>query len=524
MTNEKWKICFVLLSVSLCLCGSALFSSSGAQSPAPADQPAPRNDRNSQLAHEQLIEKARRGKIDVYFVGDSITRRWGATDYPDFLANWKQNFFGWNAANFGWGADTIQNILWRLENGELDDVNPKIIVILAGTNNVGRDASDDNKVADITKGIKALVDLCRKKAPHATIVLTAIFPRNDSMAVIPTINRINDNIARFADWKTVRFLNINHRLADKDGALFEGVAVDKLHPSLKGYQIWADALKPIFTEILGPPAATDQAPPATGDPSAVRKSDSSLSSSRAQTQTTLKETFKNVFMIGASLNRRQIFEEDPRMSALIVSQFNTITPENVLKWGLVHPAPDKYDFAAADHYVAFGEKYHMFIVGHTLVWHQQTPAWVFEDEKGNPTDRLTLLKRLREHIMTVVGRYKGRVKGWDVVNEALNADGSLRKSPWMKNIGEDYLVMAYQFAHEADPEAELYYNDFSLEDAPKREGAVRLVKELQAAGVKIHGIGTQQHMKLNRPTLSQVDDTLTALGQLGVKVMVTELD
>jgi lysophospholipase L1-like esterase len=246
---------------------AAMVSSIFAQSPMPADQPVPRNDRNSQLAHEKLIEKALRGKIDVYFVGDSITRRWGATDYPDFLANWKQNFFGWNAANFGWGGDTIQNILWRLENGELDDVNPKIIIILAGTNNVGRDPGDNAKVADITKGIKALVDLCRKKAPHATIVLTAIFPRNDSIAVIPTINRINDSIAKFADGKTVRFLNINDKLADKDGALFEGVTVDKLHPSVRGYQIWANALKPIFTEILGPPAVTDQAPPATGDPS-----------------------------------------------------------------------------------------------------------------------------------------------------------------------------------------------------------------------------------------------------------------
>ena len=503
---------------------AAMASPVFAQLPMPADQPAPRSDRNSQLAHEQLIEKTRRGKIDVYFVGDSITRRWGATDYPDFLANWKQNFFGWNAANFGWGGDTIQNILWRLENGELDDVNPKIIVILAGTNNVGRDASDDNKVADITKGIKALVDLCRKKAPHATIVLTAIFPRNDSMAVIPTINRINDNIARFADWKTVRFLNINHRLADKDGALFEGVAVDKLHPSLKGYQIWADALKPIFTEILGPPAATDQAPPATGDPSAVRKSDSSLSSSRAQTQTTLKETFKNVFMIGASLNRRHIFEEDPRMSALIVSQFNTITPENVLKWGLVHPAPDKYDFAAPDRYVALGEKYHMFIVGHTLVWHQQTPAWVFQDETGNPTDRNTLLKRLREHIMAVVGRYKGRIKGWDVVNEALNQDGTMRQSPWMKIIGEDYLAKAFEFAHEADPNAQLYYNDYDLELAAKREGAVELIKKLKAEGVPLTAIGLQNHNRIDWPTVADEDATIGAFEGLGIKVNITELD
>src|SRR5207245_290975 len=142
MTNEKWKICFVLLSVSLCLCGFALVSSSGAQSPAPADQPAQRGDRNSQLTHEQLIEKARRGKIDVYFVGDSITRRWGATDYPDFLANWKKNFHGWNAANFGWGGDTVANVLWRLRNGELDKVNPKIIVVMAGTNDLAAAAPD----------------------------------------------------------------------------------------------------------------------------------------------------------------------------------------------------------------------------------------------------------------------------------------------------------------------------------------------------------------------------------------------
>src|SRR5258708_10667604 len=143
------------------------------QSPTPAYQPLPRNDRNSQLAHEQLIEKARRGKIDVYFVGDSITRRWGATDYPAFLANWRQNFFGWNAANFGWGADTIQNILWRLENGELDDVNPKIIVVLAGINNVGTVPGGDAKVENITRGLKALVNSCQQKAPNAVIVLAA---------------------------------------------------------------------------------------------------------------------------------------------------------------------------------------------------------------------------------------------------------------------------------------------------------------------------------------------------------------
>lgn len=248
--------------------GVAIVSSGFAQTTAPADQPVPRSDPNSQRAHERLLEKARGGRIDIYFVGDSITRRWGATDYPEFLANWNQNFHGWNAANFGWGADSIQHMLWRLKNGELDGVNPKVIVILAGTNNVGRIPGNDAKVAEVTKGLKALIDICREKAPGATIVVTAIFPRNDSLAVIPTIKRINENIARLADGKTIRFLNVNHLLADKECTLFEGMTVDQLHPSLKGYQIWADGLKPIFTELLGPPAASDHAPPPTGDPSA----------------------------------------------------------------------------------------------------------------------------------------------------------------------------------------------------------------------------------------------------------------
>ena len=243
-----------------------------------ADKPAARTDANSMLAHQQLLAKRTQGKIDVYFEGNSIVRRWGATDYPQFLANWKANFFGWNAADFGWGADRIENMLWRLENGELDGVNPKVIVILAGTNNVGNRAGGDEKIADITRGIKALVDLCRSKAPNATIVLTGVFPRNDNMAVVPEINRINENISRLADGKTIRYIDVNDKLADSNGKLFDGMMMgDRLHPTLKGYQVWADALKPLLTELLGPPAATDQAPPPTGDPSA-RKPGDSLSS------------------------------------------------------------------------------------------------------------------------------------------------------------------------------------------------------------------------------------------------------
>jgi lysophospholipase L1-like esterase len=252
---------------SVALCGSGAF----AQAPAPADQAAPRTDANSLKAHEQLLEKAKQGGIDVYFVGDSITRRWGATDYPQFLANWNQNFHGWNAGNFGWGGDTTQNILWRLDNGELDAVNPKVIVILAGTNNVGREVGNEAKVADVTRGLKAIVDRCRAKAPNATLVLTAIFPRNDNPAVVPTLNAINAGLARLADGKKVWFLDVNAKLADADGKLFDGMMGDRLHPSLKGYQVWADGLKPILMELLGPPAATDHAPPPTGDPSAAAK-------------------------------------------------------------------------------------------------------------------------------------------------------------------------------------------------------------------------------------------------------------
>jgi lysophospholipase L1-like esterase len=240
----------------------------------PADTPAPRRDPNSATAHEQLLQKKKQGRIDVYFEGDSITRRWGATDYPELLANWKKNFSGWNAADFGWGADAIQNILWRLENGELDGVNPKVIVLLAGTNNIGNrpPVNVDAKVEDVTRGIQAVLRLVHQKAPNATVILTAIFPRNDNMAVVPIIDRINTRLAALADGKRIRFLNVNDKLADAHGRLYEGMMnADRLHPAVRGYQVWADALKPVLTDLLGPPAAEDLAPPPTGDPSKANR-------------------------------------------------------------------------------------------------------------------------------------------------------------------------------------------------------------------------------------------------------------
>ena len=147
---------------------------------------------------------------------------------------------------------------------------------------------------------------------------------------------------------------------------------------------------------------------------------------------------------------------------------------------VVHPLPGHYDFTLADRYVNFGLKNHMFIIGHNLVWHHQTPDWVFRDARGNYVDRNTLLARMQEHIFTVVGRYRGKIGGRDVVNEALNEDGTLRDSLWRKIIGDDYIAKAFEFAHEADPRAELYYNDYGLENEPKRDGAIKLVKRLQA--------------------------------------------
>jgi lysophospholipase L1-like esterase len=227
------------------------------------DQPIARTDGNSLTAHAQLLEKGRKGRIDIYFLGDSIIRRWGATDYPNLLANWKSNFHGWNAANFGWGADKVENIHWRLANGEIDGVNPKIVVLLAGTNNIGTTVPTPEAEAGIVRGIDSLIRLIQSKAPSAVTILTAIFPRHDNPAVLPSIDRINATLARLADNKRVRFLNINDKLT-------EAMLPDKLHPSIEAYQIWADALKPIFTDLLGPRAAEDHAPPPTGDPSARR--------------------------------------------------------------------------------------------------------------------------------------------------------------------------------------------------------------------------------------------------------------
>lgn len=241
-------------------------------------------------------------------------------------------------------------------------------------------------------------------------------------------------------------------------------------------------------------------------------------------QVKLKEVFKDDFMIGAALNKSQFYSEDKIALPIIKKHFNTISPENILKWESVHPKLDKYNFKDADKYVEFGEKHGMFIIGHTLIWHNQTPKAVFEDKEGKPVSRKILLKRMRKHIQKVVGRYKGRINAWDVVNEAIEEDGTMRQTPWLKIIGEDYVAKAFEYAHKADPQAELYYNDYSIENEQKRKGALKLIKSLLDKKIPIKAIGLQGHNNLKFPTVKQQDETIRQFSDLGVKVMITELD
>jgi endo-1,4-beta-xylanase len=238
----------------------------------------------------------------------------------------------------------------------------------------------------------------------------------------------------------------------------------------------------------------------------------------------LKDLAPKGLHIGAAVNRAQSDGADGPALAIVARQFNTISPENLLKWEAVHPEPGRYDFEPADRYVELGTKSGMFVVGHVLLWHQQTPAWVFAGEGGKKLDRETALARLKAHVDAVVGRYKGRIGGWDVVNEALEEDGTLRRTPWLEAIGEDYIAKAFEYAHAADPAAELYYNDYNLWKPAKRDAAVRLAQGLKAKGLRVDGIGEQGHWGIDDPPLEAIDACLAAIQASGASPLITELD
>jgi endo-1,4-beta-xylanase len=251
---------------------------------------------------------------------------------------------------------------------------------------------------------------------------------------------------------------------------------------------------------------------------------SCLASSKGKREVGLKDVLKDKFLIGVAMNRNQITGDDSKGDGLIIKHFNSVVADNCMKSEVTQPVEGQFNFSLADKFVKFGEQHNMFIIGHTLVWHSQAPSWFFVDEKGQPVSRNVLVERMHKHINALVTRYKGRVKGWDVVNEAINDDGTWRESPFYKIIGKDYVKLAFQFAHEADPNAQLYYNDYNMEKEGRRNSVVALVKELQKQGIKIDAIGMQSHLTMDYPTYDAFEKSINAFAALGVKVMITELD
>lgn len=244
----------------------------------------------------------------------------------------------------------------------------------------------------------------------------------------------------------------------------------------------------------------------------------------AQQTQTLKDALKDKFLIGTAVNTRQISGRDKKGIRIVREQFNSVVAENCMKCEEIHPAENRYNFADADAFVDFGEKNNMAVMGHTLIWHSQLPRWFCVDENGKTVSAEVLKRRMKDHITTVVKRYKGRIKGWDVVNEAILDDGSYRKNKFYEILGEEYIPLAFQYAHEADPEAELYYNDFSMANAGKRAGVVKLIKKLKERGLRIDAVGMQAHIGMDYPRIEDFEKSMLAYAAAGVKVMITELD
>lgn len=238
----------------------------------------------------------------------------------------------------------------------------------------------------------------------------------------------------------------------------------------------------------------------------------------------LKDYYQGYFDMGVAVSPQALKRADE--SNLIITHFNSITAENALKPQPIHPNEDQYNWRDADSIVAFAERNKMKIRGHTLVWHNQVPEWFFKDENGNEASKEVLLARLRAHIQTVVGRYKGKIYAWDVVNEAISDDPKehLRKTKWLEICGEEYIAKAFQWAHEADPSAVLFYNDYNEIDPGKRAKIVKLIQDLRKANVPVHGVGLQGHWALNEPDRNQLALTLADFAALGLNMQITELD
>lgn len=237
-----------------------------------------------------------------------------------------------------------------------------------------------------------------------------------------------------------------------------------------------------------------------------------------------KDAAKGRFLTGVALNTEQFFGKSAEKTALIKKHFNSITPENCMKPAALQPKEGEFNFTEADAFVKFGKENGMFIVGHTLLWHEQIPAWFFQDENGKNASPELLKKRIRTHINTVVGRYKGVVKGWDVVNEAVESDGAFRKSKFYEILGEEFIAFAFQCAHEADPNAQLYYNDYDMAAEGKRNTVVRIIKALKEKGMRIDAVGMQTHISMKYPKIEDFEKSIKAFANAGVKIVISEWD
>ncbi|GHT51817.1 beta-xylanase [Bacteroidia bacterium] len=249
-----------------------------------------------------------------------------------------------------------------------------------------------------------------------------------------------------------------------------------------------------------------------------------LSACSAPEPTTLKDAYAGKFLIGAAINTHISSGRDTASIRVLRAEFNSVTPENCMKSENLQPEKGVFFFDDADQYVKFGEENGMTVIGHCLIWHSQAPEWFFTDENGQDVSREELIQRMKDHITTVVSRYKGKIKGWDVVNEAILDDGSWRESKFYQIIGEDFIQLAFEFARTADPDCELYYNDYSMANEGKRTGVVNMIKNIQAQGVQVDGIGMQGHCGLKFPDLNEFEKSLTAFSGLGCRVNITELD
>lgn len=250
----------------------------------------------------------------------------------------------------------------------------------------------------------------------------------------------------------------------------------------------------------------------------------SVQCAMAQQHPGLKDAVQGKFLMGVAVNSAQIDGHDPEAEALITRHFNSLVAENVMKCEVIHPEEDRYDFAQADRFVDFGQRHHMAIIGHCLIWHSQCAPWFFTDAAGNEVSPEVLKQRMKSHIYTVVGRYRGKIKGWDVVNEAILEDGSFRKSKFYEILGEEYIALAFQYAHEADPDAELYYNDYGMSVPGRRDAVVKLIRTLKNRGLRIDAVGMQGHMGMDYPHVADFETSMLAFAAKGVGVMVTEWD